>query len=255
MLPTFHVFGLELPAYTTMMVLAFFAALAVAVMRHKIYGMSALDVFIGMFFAGAGGLIGAGTLSILQNLPAFFAIHQVTGIGFIEFMLNYAGLVYYGGFFGVMLSLLLFCRLFKIRLWHAIDTMLPTLPLAHAIGRMGCFFGGCCYGIPHEHGIRLPASPYPDTPLLPVQLIEAACLFGLFALMMVYGRAPRTPGRIVSIYLTSYGTIRFVLEFFRYDEIRGIYGAFSLSQWISLGLITAGLALALFYKPGRKIAV
>lgn len=252
MLPVLTIFGNMISSNVVMIAIGYVAAVVVALLRRKVYGLSVPEVLVGMVFAGVFELAGGTLMYALQDLPNFIALHQATGTSFLDYLINQAGMVYYGGFFGGILSVVVFSALYKIPFWNAMDTFIPTQAVAHGFGRIGCFLGGCCYGIPFEYGVCLPATGWGDTPLFPVQLVEAACVFGLFAAMMYYGRVKRAPGRLLSLYLIGYGVIRFILEFFRGDDYRGIYGIFSFSQWISLGLIAVGIFLV--YRSRRKTA-
>lgn len=241
-----------------MLLLGFAAALIVAMLRHKINGLSKTDTLVAMFMVGAGALIGGKLFYVIQGLPDYFAIGIPAGVSFIDYF-NAAGLVYYGGFIGAILMLMLFCKVYKEPFWGVVDSLLPSLPLAQAIGRVGCFLAGCCWGMPYEHGFFIsPDSPIAAAPkdvaLLPVQLIESACTLALFIAMAVYGRKVRKPGKIFAMYCLGYGVIRFVLEFFRYDAVRGFVGSFSVSQWISLILIALGIFFWFFYRRKPKSA-
>ena len=269
MYPILHLFGQEVPSYGFMLIIAFAAAFIVAMLRHKINGISKLDTLVAMLLAGVGAFLGGKLFYAIQGLPQFFELQARLNINFLDYLTQYAGLVYYGSFIGCVLMLLLFCVLYKISFWKMIDALLPSLPLAQAIGRVGCFMAGCCYGMPFEHGFVIHSADLAqhdavhsiaglaprDVPLLPVQLIEASCVLALFFIMVYYGRQTRPPGKVFSIYLIGYGAIRFILEFFRYDAIRGFAGGLSISQWVSIILITLGLYFAIFYRPRKKASL
>ena len=110
--------------------------------------------------------------------------------------------------------------------WPLMDTLLPALPLAQTFGRIGCLLAGCCYGVPVSWGVWMdPASGAPaDTALLPVQLLEALGTAGLCLLLLRIGSVRRSPGFLLGTYLVCYSILRFVLEFYRYDSIRGMLG-------------------------------
>ena len=148
------------------------------------------------------------------------------------------GFVFYGG----LLFALVFLGLYKLlkfplsvqNLW----AMLPALTLGHAIGRIGCFLAGCCYGSEtsawwgiHLHG----ANRYPT------QLIESLGLF----IISFYLFKSRASQKSFSVYFIGYGILRFGIELLRGDEIRGFWGSLTPSQWISLFLISLGFILLL----------
>ncbi len=248
MQPLITIFGQEVSTYFLMIMIGYGAGLFVVLHQSKINSMLKTDALVAYILAGFGALIGGKLFFVIQGISTFIELNQTTGLSFLDFFTN-AGLVYYGGFIGAVLMVMLFSLLFKIRFWTVIDTLIPALPLAQAFGRVGCFLAGCCYGVPHEHGVLFPFS---DTPLLPTQLYETACVTVLFVIMMVYGKQPRRPGKLLGMYMIGYGIIRFVLEFFRGDEIRGFAGGLSVSQWISIAVLAAGVILFFFYKPATK---
>jgi len=170
-------------------------------------------------------------------------------------------IVFYGGLAGGIVAMLIFCKSFKIPVVPIADLFAPALAVAHGIGRIGCFLGGCCYGIPvsaaHPFAVTFPTASMgapPGTPLLAIQLIEAASLFLIAAiLVLVYKKtASRIKGLTVSLYAALYSVLRFVLELYRGDPARGIYGPFSTSQYISLALFAVSAALIFMIAGKRK---
>lgn len=139
---------------------------------------------------------------------------------------------------------------------ETLDIFSVVLPLGHAVGRVGCFFGGCCYGICYDGPFAVYYSDAAGltplhTPLLPIQLIEAVALLILFIIQLhLYGRKDKQ-GKLVQSYLLSYALIRFILEFFRGDTARGKLFFLSTSQWISL-LVLSALALYLLLNKQRQ---
>jgi len=65
----------------------------------------------------------------------------------------------------------------------------------------------------------------------------------LFVVIFVYSRRERRSGQILGLYFIGYSIIRFILEYFRYDMVRGIFGGLSVSQWISILLLPVGFYL------------
>ena len=71
---------------------------------------------------------------------------------------------------------------------------------------------------------------------IPVQLIEALAEFILFAVLIMLDRRKEKVD-LLKVYLLSYAVIRFIDEFLRGDEIRGMYWSLSTAQWISVIII------------------
>lgn len=147
------------------------------------------------------------------------------------------GFVFYGGFIGALLFIGLFRLLDKELSLKALWPMLPALAFGHGLGRVGCFLAGCCYGKPTEFfwGVYMH-----DHHRHPTQLIEAT---GLFLIGLYLMRSKASKVYLVGMYFGLYGILRFVVEILRGDEIRGSWGYFTPSQWISFSLVSTGLAL------------
>lgn len=257
--PYFHIFGLALPAYGLMAVLGFGSGFALAVWRSRRMLNKTEDCFFLLLFALIGGGAGAKLLYFLTVLPDFLRIGGGSFESF-EAVLRYlfGGFVYYGGLFGAIGGAAVYCRLFAEPFSPLALAAVPSLPLIHAFGRVGCFLAGCCYGRPvgadRWYGVVLGGAPQLG-PLVPVQLVEAGFNLLLFAFLLWYSRPPRTGRQALGMYLASYAVARFLLEFLRGDAARGSIGPLSTSQWISIFALAAGLWLLLRRKgflPARN---
>ena len=145
------------------------------------------------------------------------------------------GFVFYGGFLGGLLYLLILKGLkFPVNR-EIIWSIVPALTLGHAVGRFGCFLAGCCYGKVTDFfwGIHLHGEKRH-----PTQLLEFLLLLGLGIYLL---KAKRKQSQLIPVYLISYGFIRLFIEALRGDLIRGNWGWLTPSQWISSLLITSGI--------------
>lgn len=155
------------------------------------------------------------------------------------------GFVFYGGFLGGLFYLLIL-RSFKFPLTlETLWAMVPALTIGHAVGRFGCFLAGCCYGKETNlfWGIYLH-----EAKRHPTQLLEFVLLLTL-GIYLLKSKRPKI--ELVSLYLVSYGVMRLFIESLRGDLIRGNWGVFTPSQWISLILITSGIAV--FLRKSRAL--
>jgi len=204
-----------------------------------------------------GGFIGAFLLRPITRIPQLI-MHweQLRHLPPEVFASLFFGeIVYYGGFIGGVIAMLLFCKQYKIPVLPIADLFAPALAAAHGIGRVGCFFGGCCHGIQvsasHPFAVVFPPSSIvapTGVPLLATQLIEASCLLVIAIILIIVYKKTTVKGLTACLYGILYPILRFVLEFFRGDEARGIYGIFSTSQYISIGLFAVSVALLFFNK-------
>jgi len=134
---------------------------------------------------------------------------------------------------------------------------MPSVPSAHAVGRVGCFLGGCCHGVYSERfGIAFSESPVSENgvPYFPIQLVEAAGEIAIASVLLFAAKKDRGYTSL-GIYLVLYSAMRFVLEFFRGDAERGYVGALSVSQFIGLFTFAAGCVLLIFLKISEKVNV
>ena len=141
------------------------------------------------------------------------------------------GFVFYGGLLGGLFFMSIHEFSFKSTPFYEKASFLPVLTLCHAIGRIGCLLGGCCYGKRCLAGCLAGLSRHP------VQAYEAIFLL---ILTLILRSMAEDGKRMVVTYLYSYGLWRFAIEFLRGDEIRGLYYGFSTSQYISLLLLGLG---------------
>ena len=251
--PYLHLFGLTLPAYGTMVALGFVAAVLIALWRACRQGLDGLCAFCIVAGAFIGAMAGAAALYWAVTYPpaelwALLRAGRLLDEGHL-------GFVFYGGLIAALPGALLGARLSGARLGDYAGAILPGAPLGHAIGRVGCLLGGCCYGVPTRFPVAVVYPPWSGAPsgvrLFPVQPLESLILLGICALLTAYTRRPRPARRVLGLYLISYAPCRFALEFLRGDAIRGRLGALSTSQWLSLLLLGAGLALWLS-KPATR---
>lgn len=252
MFPFILICGKTVPVYSVMMIIgALFAALWIKLTESK-RKLEPADVELTLIYSSVGALVGAKLLYMLTVADEFKAdlCKLLSGAGSFsgEFLQKYfyGGFVFYGGVVGAAAAAVIYCRAEHIDIDEMSRWVMPVLPLVHAFGRIGCFCMGCCYGISSEHfGIVFHSSPIAPNgvPLVPVQLMEAALEFALFAVMACMAIRGARGRSITALWLTCYGITRFMLEFLRGDAYRGSVGALSISQVISLFIAGAGAAL------------
>ncbi|MDP3723298.1 MAG: prolipoprotein diacylglyceryl transferase [Candidatus Omnitrophota bacterium] len=155
----------------------------------------------------------------------------------------HGGLVWYGGLAGGLLAAWGYVRWKRLSFLGVLDQFAPFLAVGHAIGRVGCFLNGCCYGKPTGAwwGVTFPGHAQP---VIPTQLLEAAGLIVLsVALRRIQrGRLTERRGALFGVYLMGYAVLRFVLEFLRGDQASG-WAGLTLPQFMSVGVWLVGLFL------------
>ena len=185
------------------------------------------------------------------------------------------GLVFYGGFLAAVFCSAWYLRRHRMKFFPVADALIPSVAIGHAIGRLGCFAAGCCWGgtcDPHlawaarfppesivyqsQLASHLIASGAPHTlPIHPTQLYESLGELCIFAVLTLWRTRKRFQGELLALYLVLYAPLRAVVETLRGDEERGRVFSFvgpaarnawwnlSTSELISVGVFAAGVAL------------
>ncbi len=195
-----------------------------------------IDLGIWMCVAG---VLGSKLLLFLEDPRDFFTMATLRAAG-----------VFYGGFIAAVATFLYFVHRKNLPLLSTADCYVPGLALGHAIGRLGCFAAGCCWGsvCPYPWAVTF-RNPYAheivgvplDVPLHPAQLYECAALLAISGILLwTFGRS-RFAGQTFAAYLMLYGAARFLLEYTRdLSDDPVFFHLLSLSQIIALCLIPAG---------------
>lgn len=159
------------------------------------------------------------------------------------------GFVFYGSLLFAIPATIWYFKKEKWPIWPMLDRLAITGCIIHLFGRMGCFFAGCCYGLPTESFLGITftdemsqAEPL-HTPLHPTQLYEVALIGSILVILWMFKRHHRFEGRLFFIYVILYATGRGFTEMFRGDVRRGfiIEDVLSHSQFISLIIISVAI--------------
>ena len=148
--------GLPIRGYGMMMMLAVVAATALAAWRAKRLGLNPDLMLSLIFWMLVPGIIGARAFYVIEYWPGYWRVYTEPGGGlgaFLGSIVNLAegGLVVYGAFIGGVAGLLLFVRKHRLPLLAVCDLIAPSMVLGLAIGRIGCFLNGCCFGAVCDH--------------------------------------------------------------------------------------------------------
>jgi len=166
------------------------------------------------------------------------------------------GLVFYGGMAGAVAAACVFARVRKLPLWDLADTFAPAIPVGHALGRVGCFLNGCCFGRETE----VPWAVFiQDAHRHPSQLYLVAGNLVVAGLVILVDRRSRRdepprllPGMLFWVYVGLYGVMRFAVEFSRGDYTFYLPGNLTVAQVISVALIGIAIAFVAGLARGRK---
>lgn len=211
---------LTIYSYGAFVALGFAAATFLIYRRASDFGIdkdNTLDLLILMLVTG---IVGARLLYVFLNLDYY------RDNPYEIMALSRGGLVWYGGFFAALASSIIYMKRNGMGFWNTMDLIVPYVALAQALGRIGCFFNGCCYG---SGGF-------------PVQLYSSLLLVAIFVILRLWQDRRKFTGEIFLGYCMLYSLKRFGVEFFRADNPRILTGL-TMSQVISLAVICISVSV------------
>ncbi len=210
---------INIRTYGVMLSVGFITATAVAARTAQREGIPPDKIFDLAFWILLATLLGGRTLYLLVSKEP---LNLSNLISFWQ-----GGLVFYGGFIASLIAGYFYISINKLNFWQIADIVAPSIALGHAFGRFGCFSAGCCYG-------KITSSSFPlaavfteglaplHVPLHPTQLYESFFNILLFFFLTIRRKNRKFFGEIISLYLILYAIIRFFIEFWRGDKVRGL---------------------------------
>lgn len=255
MIGNFLIFGKEVSSYA---VCAFVGAMLTgtfAFIMSKRKGLDEVKMTFMLLFSVIGVFIGGHLLYGITNIDKLWLFGKIKNFnGFITvFSLVFGGQVFYGGLFGGIAVASIFAKITRLENFSSYaDIMAVGVPFFHFFGRIGCFMGGCCYGIESDFGYTTYnglISSANGVNRFPVQLFEAGFCLLLSFFMFRLLKSEKLKDRLFYIYLFIYAIGRFILEFFRGDSYRGFLFGLSTSQIISILII---ILISVFYIISKK---
>ncbi|MBN1840990.1 MAG: prolipoprotein diacylglyceryl transferase [Deltaproteobacteria bacterium] len=246
----FHVGPFALHTYGVFVAMAFLSAIGLALKEARRVGEDADQILDLCFYILIAAIAGSRILYVMIEWPTF-ANDPVEIV-----RIWHGGLIFYGGFFGAVMTALLYVRKKGLPVWKTADIIAPSIAFGQFVGRLGCFSAGCCYGKPSSLAWAVtfthPESLAPiGIALHPTQLYSSLNGLVIFGLLTGLTRVKRFQGQIFWTYVLLYSVTRSIIEFFRGDD-RGILlgGMVSISQLI--GVITAAIAVAMIIVLTRR---
>ena len=260
--------GVPVRGYGVMLLLAAAAGTWLSIVRGRAVGFDADTILALAMEVFLWGLVGARLFYVIEYRAQFFP----PGVGLLEALpavLNIAagGLVVFGSLPTAAFATWRFARRREIPLLRLADCIAPGLLLGLAIGRVGCFLNGCCFGGPCDlpWAVRFPPESPPwldqvargllpaalpgnaalpwSLPVHPAQLYAALDAALLAALAVVFTPLARRDGEVFALVLTLHPLSRILLEAIRIDEPPAFGTPLSISQLVSLVLLAAAAGL------------
>ncbi|MFA5859888.1 MAG: prolipoprotein diacylglyceryl transferase [Elusimicrobiota bacterium] len=192
-----------------------------------------------------GILIGARIFYVIMNL-GYYLKEPLKVLALWE-----GGLYFHGGLIGGILAGVVFALIKKISIFEYFDYFAPAVAVGHAMGRIGCFFAGCCYGKPtgfFMHIVFTNENSLAPTgiPLHPAQVYSAIGDFCIFLALWLRRGKKRYKGQLLIEYLMMFSCFRYFIEFLRGDD-RGVgIAGLSVTQVVSVVVFAVALVISVY---------
>ncbi len=257
MLPKLFQFGpFAVYTYGVMMMLAFLLGILLAAYRAKKTGIAPTLIWDLSVWILISSLAGARLLYVLTHLDEFRGhwfdvINPIQSSG----QIGIAGMSLLGGIVAAILTSIYYIRKHRLEVWKIADIIAPSLALGIALGRLGCFFNGCCFGHPTQSwlGVTFPlecpaGAQFPGIPVLPTQLFTVVWDLLLCAGLLLAERWKKFPGFTFAIYLICDSLFRIWVDTIRvYDPGEFLVNSgnlrITISQGFAAGLLVFGVWL------------
>jgi phosphatidylglycerol:prolipoprotein diacylglycerol transferase len=248
----FSIGPLTIHAYGLLVALGLVTGILVAVRLGKKQGLPAQLVMDMAFIMILWAIVGSRLLYVLINF-SYYKTHLIDILKIWQ-----GGLVFSGGLVAVAAAMAFYLRRQQLSFWAGGDLWAPSLAVGQAIGRIGCFMAGCCYGEPTDLPwgaiFAHPQSLAPQNiPLHPTQIYSSLAGFSIFFILFVLYKRRKFPGQVFLWYLILHSTARLFIERFRGDERGLIPGTeMTLTQLAAIVILMAAIVALFSLKPERK---
>ena len=261
--------------YGLMILTGLFLAFMYSSSRARAVGVDSDELPIFYMIVAFAGIAVSRLFYFLFSEPDLFFSNPL-----VFFLPSEGGLVFYGGPIGGVAAGVAFCLAKKIPTWKMIDISAPAIMLGLGMGRVGCFFAGCCHGahvdveilstfLDLKGGSIVHVDDFPhfalvfkpgvgvgnihNVPLFPTQVWESVGALSLFgALAWMHAKLRFFDGQIMATMMVFYAALRSTIEGFRGDSIRGEDLMLGLSTSQSISVFIVGLAVLVALVQFRK---
>lgn len=249
----FEIFGFEIRWYSVLILTGIIIAYLLIFAESRKFQIKKEFLFNLVFCALIFGIIGARLYYVAFN----FDYYKSNLIEIVEVWNG--GLAIHGGILFGLITIIIYCKKYRVNTWKILDIITPAVIIAQAIGRWGNFFNSEAYGSVVEYNTLVNMKIIPQFVIdnmyingayhLPMFYFESVlCLIGFIFLLINRRRKYVKNGEIFSLYLIWYGIIRFIIETFRTDSL--MLMDLKVAQIVSVIMILTGIIIII--KKHRK---
>lgn len=224
----------NIPVYGLMISLAIISNFIIVLSMYDKDKFSLSDIFVAIIYEVIGIVFGAKLLTLILNYEELPLNFNFFNIGFSS----------YGAVIGALINLILYCKIFEKNIKDVLLLFIIPIPLMYAIGKIGCFFAGCCYGIEYtgignvvyKNSIVAPKG----VNLFPVQIVETITFLMIFIYMVIKYKKNKFGLKEFGFSIILCGFAKFILDYLRFSHNNIII---SENQMISIIFIIIGILI------------
>ncbi len=245
----FEIGSLKIHSFGVMMVLAFFTGLYLSRLRAPKFAVDPTKLSDAAIWVLVWGVLGARLFYLLQNI-GHFREHPD------ELMtLQFQGLTSFGGVLFGAAYLIYWAKRCGYAVRAVLDTVAPAMLVGHAVGRVGCYLNGCCYGgqcppdMPlalHVHGLSYTVHP--------AQLYDALMNLAAYAFLVWREKRGLALGQASGLFLMLHGLARFIYEYWRVGETAERLWNLPITEAQAVAGFMCLLGVWLYVKSARDFA-
>ena len=245
----FHIGSFQVHTYGLLLAIGFLVAIQIFVMRGVRRGIAEDHLHTISLVILILAIVGGRGLFVLTHWSDY--AKDPLGV----FRLWEGGLMIYGGYILAIAGGIFYVRRAKLPVWRVGDAAAPAMALGIGIGRLGCYFNGCCFGLPAHvpWAVKFPAGSYasyvfPDTAIHPSQIYLVLTGVFLFALLLALDRKAHFDGWLFWMAVAIDAVFRFGIDFTRYYDTTSYLGrigplSFNINQILSAILFLIALVM------------
>ena len=231
-------FDTNIPLYSILLILSMISGLIVTYINTKSLNFRKEETVGLLMYISLGAIFGAKYYTLFTNYQKYKSAVEFSQIGLSS----------YGAVIGIILMLFLFSKQYKKHFKDLIYALLPAIPLMYGIGKIGCFLGGCCYGINYDGPFHVTYNYSLSAPknmnLFPIQLFETIIFIIIFLYISKISKKEQNKNKVIGITFIICSIAKFLLEY-----LRMAHKILSLNQIVSIMFLIIGIV---FYVKRRK---
>ncbi len=241
--------------YGVMLAVSFMLGIMIAEKRAMSMGIDPNVVSNVSIIILISAVVGSRGMYVVTHLDEFSS-HWMDAIAFWK---GLSGLTVLGGFVLAVVACIAYLVIKKISIWPLADVIIPIVAFGEFLTRIGCFFNGCCFGLPTHSafGVIFPEGSYPAQvyhqiiSIHPTQLYSSFYGLVIFIIMLIVERRKPFVGFNFFFFLFLYGLARLIVDFYRFYGKAQFFLGLTNNQWISILMMVAGV-IGYFFMMSRK---